>query len=62
MISCSQKRNRTKRPSVPRLKSVISSERVRKRNLGDVVGTRQEDPDFDEAVADQDKVDEEMWR
>ncbi len=40
----------------------ISGERTRKRDLSDIVGTWQEDPAFDEAIADQDKVDEEMWR
>jgi plasmid stability protein len=40
----------------------ISGERIRKRDLSDIVGTWQEDPAFDEAIADQDKVDEEMWR
>ncbi|HUB18301.1 MAG TPA: hypothetical protein VL990_06680 [Acidobacteriaceae bacterium] len=40
----------------------ISGERVRKRDLSDIVGTWQDDPAFDEAIADQDKVDEEMWR
>jgi len=40
----------------------ISGERVRKRDLSDIVGTWQADPAFDEAIADQDKVDEEMWR
>jgi plasmid stability protein len=40
----------------------ISGERTQKRDLSDIVGTWQEDPAFDEAIADQDKVDEEMWR
>jgi plasmid stability protein len=40
----------------------ISGERIRKRDLSDIVGTWQHDPAFDEAIADQDKVDEEMWR
>jgi plasmid stability protein len=40
----------------------ISGERTRKRDLSDIVGTWQPDPAFDEAIADQDKVDEEMWR
>ena len=39
-----------------------SSKRVRKRDLSFVVGTWQEDPAFDEAIAAQDTVDEEMWR
>jgi plasmid stability protein len=40
----------------------IQGERIRKRDLSDIVGTWQEDPAFDEAIADQDRVDEEMWR
>jgi len=39
-----------------------ASKPARKRDLSDIVGTWQEDPAFDEAIADQDKVDEEMWR
>ncbi len=35
---------------------------VRLRDLSDIVGTWQEDPEFDQAIADQDRVDEEMWR
>ena len=35
---------------------------VRLRDLSDIVGTWQEDPEFDRAIADQDRVDEEMWR
>ena len=40
----------------------ISGERIRKRDLRDVIGTWQHDPAFDEAIAAQDTVDEEMWR
>lgn len=40
----------------------IGGERIRKRDLSYLAGTWQEDPEFDEAIADQDKVDEEMWR
>jgi plasmid stability protein len=40
----------------------ISGDRIPKRDLSDIVGTWQKDPAFDEAIADQDKVDEEMWR
>jgi len=40
----------------------IGSERVRKRDLSFMVGTWQNDPAIDQALADQDKVDEEMWR
>jgi hypothetical protein len=35
---------------------------VRQRDLGDVAGTWQEDRDFDQAVADQDRVDERLWQ
>lgn len=35
---------------------------VRARDLGDVAATWQEDEDFDRAIADQDRVDEAMWR
>jgi hypothetical protein len=35
---------------------------VRLRDLSDIVGTWHEDPEFDQAIADQDCVDEEMWR
>jgi hypothetical protein len=34
----------------------------RLRDLSDIVGTWQEDPEFDEAIADQDRVDERLWR
>jgi len=34
----------------------------RLRDLSDIVGTWHEDPEFDQAIADQDRVDEEMWR
>jgi hypothetical protein len=35
---------------------------LRLRDLSDVAGTWQEDPEFDQAVADQDQVDEALWR
>jgi hypothetical protein len=35
---------------------------LRQRDLSDIAGTWQEDPDFDQAIADQDRVDEQMWR
>jgi hypothetical protein len=35
---------------------------VRHRDLGDIAGTWQEDPDFDQAIADQDQIDERLWR
>ena len=40
----------------------ISGERTRKRDLSDIVGTWQNDPAFDEAIAAQDTVDEDLWR
>ncbi len=35
---------------------------VRQRDLGDIAGTWQEDPDFDQAIAEQDQIDERLWR
>jgi hypothetical protein len=35
---------------------------VRQRDLGDIAGTWQEDPEFDQAIADQDQIDERLWR
>jgi len=35
---------------------------IRQRDLGDVGGTWQEDREFDQAVADQDRIDERLWR
>ena len=40
----------------------VSGERIRKRDLSDIVGTWQNDPAFDEAIAAQDTVDEDLWR
>ncbi len=40
----------------------VSDETVRYRDLGDTAGTWVEDPAFDEALRDQDRVDEEMWK
>lgn len=40
----------------------VNGERTRKRDLRFMAGTWQEDPAFDEAIAEQDKVDEDMWR
>jgi hypothetical protein len=34
----------------------------RLRDLGDVAGTWQEDPEFDQAIADQDRIDASLWR
>jgi hypothetical protein len=35
---------------------------VRHRDLADLAGRWREDPDFDQAIADQDRVDEELWK
>lgn len=35
---------------------------LRQRDVSDIAGTWQEDPEFDQAVADQDRVDERLWR
>jgi hypothetical protein len=35
---------------------------LRQRDVSDIAGTWQEDPEFDQAVADQDRVDEGLWR
>ena len=35
---------------------------LRQRDLSDIAGAWQEDPEFDQAIADQDQVDERLWR
>jgi hypothetical protein len=35
---------------------------VRQRDLSDIAGTWQEDPEFDQAIGEQDQVDEHLWR
>jgi hypothetical protein len=40
----------------------VTGEPVRYRNLGDLAGAWQEDPDFDEALREQDRVDPALWR
>lgn len=35
---------------------------VRQRELGDIVGTWHEDPEFDQVIAEQDQIDERLWR
>ncbi len=40
----------------------ITGEEVRHRDLRDLAGTWQEDPEFEEAIADQEVVDEELWK
>jgi hypothetical protein len=42
--------------------SGVGESQVRQRDLGDVAGTWQEDREFDEAIADQDRVDERLWQ
>jgi len=40
----------------------LSEAPVRMRDLSDIAGTWQEDPEFDQAVAEQDRIDEQLWR
>jgi len=40
----------------------LSGTPIRQRDLSDIAGTWQEDPEFDQAIADQDRVDEHLWR
>ena len=40
----------------------LTEQPVRRRDLSDLAGRWVEDPDFDEALAAQDVVDESMWR
>ena len=40
----------------------LADVRVKKRLLGDLVGTWKEDPDFDAAVADQRRIDADLWK
>jgi plasmid stability protein len=40
----------------------VSGESRRQRDLGDIAGTWRKDPVFDNALAAQDTIDEEMWR
>jgi hypothetical protein len=35
---------------------------VRQRDLSDLAGSWQEDPEFDAALAEQDEIDESLWR
>ncbi|MEX2154575.1 MAG: hypothetical protein WD825_14635 [Gemmatimonadaceae bacterium] len=39
----------------------LSDERVRHRNLSDLAGSWAEDPEFDDAIREQDTVDERLW-
>ena len=40
----------------------LTERRRIQRDLSDIVGTWQEDPAFDRAIADQQKIDEGMWQ
>jgi plasmid stability protein len=40
----------------------LGSESVRSRNLEDLAGTWEDDPEFDRAIADQDAIDDELWK
>ncbi len=40
----------------------LSQVPTRNRDLADIAGQWREDPEFDQALASQDRVDEEMWR
>ena len=40
----------------------FSRQRLRHRDLSDLAGTWKEDPDFDQAIADQHVIDSELWK
>ncbi len=40
----------------------FSATRPRQRDLSDLRGTWCEDPEFDQAIADQDRIDPELWK
>jgi hypothetical protein len=40
----------------------VTSTPRQRRNLDDIVGTWKEDKAFDEAIADQDQIDEDLWK
>jgi plasmid stability protein len=40
----------------------VSGDGRRQRDLGDIAGTWRKDPGFDNALAVQDTIDDEMWR
>ena len=40
----------------------LNAERVRRRDLRDLAGEWQDDPEFDRALREQDAVDERLWR
>lgn len=39
-----------------------TTEGGRRRELGDIAGTWQEDPELDQVIAEQDQIDERLWR
>jgi hypothetical protein len=41
--------------------SGLGASPIRQRDLGDIAGTWQEDHEFDQAIADQDRVDDRLW-
>jgi len=53
--------NETAVAALVRGAGLAERERVR-RDLSDIAGTWQEDPAFDSAIAEQQKIDEAMWR
>jgi hypothetical protein len=40
----------------------LSETPIRQRDLSDIAGSWQEDPEFDQAITDQDGVDKHLWR
>jgi len=40
----------------------LTGERKKRRDLSDLVGTWKADEEFDAAIADQDQVDEDLWK
>jgi len=40
----------------------FSKDTVRQRDLSGIAGTWIEDPEFDRAIEDQDRIDEDLWR
>ena len=40
----------------------LSQTKIRQRELGDIAGTWHEDPELDQAIAEQHQLDERLWR
>jgi len=40
----------------------LQGQAQRQRDLGDIAGTWKKDPSFDQAIAEQDEVDEALWK